>query len=123
MLAQPHDQPMHDVQTPAFSDFAAQWQTEMSPQWKRSHRMAVAEILTRNLLPPFGAKPLHTIGKADVLAFRALLSTLPGRKGVLSAARINKIMCILRQILNEGAERYNFAFAFRGVKPLKQKRP
>ena len=121
--AQPYDQPIHDVQTPAFSDFAAQWQTEMSPQWKRSHRMAVAEILTRNLLPPFGAKPLHTIGKADVLAFRALLSTLPGRKGVLSAARINKIMCILRQILNEGAERYNFAFAFRGVKPLKQKRP
>ncbi len=117
------DEQKPDNQTAAFSDFAALWQIEMSPQWKRSHRMGVEEILTRNLLPVFGQKPIHAITKADVLSFRATLSTLPGRKGTLSASRINKIMCILRQILNEASDRFNFASAFRGVKPLKQKRP
>lgn len=117
------DEQKPDNQTAAFSDFAALWQIEMSPQWKRSHRMGVEEILTRNLLPVFGQRPIHAITKADVLSFRATLSTLPGRKGTLSASRINKIMCILRQILNEASDRFNFASAFRGVKPLKQKRP
>ncbi len=117
------DEQKPDTLIPAFSDFAAQWQIEMTPQWKRSHRAAVDEILIRNLLPAFGVKPVHSIAKADVLSFRAMLSTLPGRKGTLSASRINKIMCILRQILNEASDRFNFASAFRGVKRLKQKRP
>jgi integrase len=117
------DEHKPDNQSAAFSDFAALWQIEMSPQWKRSHRMGVEDILAKNLLPVFGQKPIHSITKADVLSFRATLSTLPGRKGTLSASRINKIMCILRQILNEASDRFNFASAFRGVKPLKQKRP
>lgn len=117
------DEQKPDNQSAAFLDFAALWQIEMSPQWKRSHRMGVEDILAKNLLPVFGQKPIHSITKADVLSFRATLSTLPGRKGTLSASRINKIMCILRQILNEASDRFNFASAFRGVKPLKQKRP
>lgn len=42
------DEQKPDNQSAAFSDFAALWQIEMSPQWKRSHRMGVEEILTRN---------------------------------------------------------------------------
>lgn len=112
-----------DICTPSFSDFAALWQIEMSPQWKRSHRIGVEDILARNLLPAFGSKQVHIITKSDVLTFRANLATLPGRKGTLTASRINKIMCFLRQILNEAADRFNFTSAFRGIKPLKQKRP
>ena len=117
------DEQKSDTQCPAFSDFAALWQIEMSPQWKRSHRIRVEEILVRNILPVFGSKIIHSITKSDVLSFRAALATLPGRKGTLTASSINKIMCFLRQILNEGSDRFNFTSAFRGVKPLKQKRP
>lgn len=118
MLATPADR-----QTPTFADFAELWFLEMSPQWRRLHRQGVRDVLDKNLLPTFGTRLLHTITKADVMGFRAELAKMPGRKGgTLGAARINKIMCFLRQILNEAADRFEFTPAFRGIKPLKQKR-
>ena len=110
-------------QTPTFADFAELWFLEMSPQWRRLHRQGVRDVLDKNLLPAFGTRPLHAITKADVMGFRAELAKMPGRKGgTLGAARINKIMCFLRQVLNEAADRFEFTPAFRGIKPLKQKR-
>lgn len=109
--------------TPLFSAFAEQWFVEMSPQWRKSHRHGVREVLDRNLLPTFGARTLGAITKADVLAFRAEIAQLPGRREkTVGNARINKIMCFLRQILNEAADRYDLKPAFRGIKPLKQKK-
>lgn len=108
--------------TPLFADFAEQWFLEMSPQWRRLHRSCVREVLNKNLLPTFGKSPVGDVTKADVLAFRAQVAQLPGRKGTLGNARINKIMCFLRQILNEAVDRFEVTPAFRGVKPLKQKK-
>lgn len=118
MLANPAER-----QTPTFADFAELWFLEMSPQWRRLHRQGVRDVLDKNLLPAFGTRPLHAITKADVMGFRAELAKMPGRKGgTLGAARINKIMCFLRQVLNEAADRFEFTPAFRSIKPLKQKR-
>ena len=115
--------PQVDTQSPSFADFAELWFLEMSPQWRRLHSTGVREVLDRNLLPAFGTRPLHLITKADVLGFRAELAKRPGRKSAtLGAARMNKIMCFLRQILNEAADRFEFTPAFRNIKPLKQKR-
>jgi integrase len=115
--------PATDVQTPTFADFAELWFLEMSPQWRRTHQQGVREALNTILLPAFGTRMLHGITKADVLGFRAELAKRPGRKSAtVGAARINKIMCFLRQILNEAADRFEFTPAFRNVKPLKQKR-
>jgi len=95
----------------------------MSPQWRRSHRAAVRDVLDRNLSPYFGARHLGEIAKTDVLAFRAEIAKLPGRGGAtIGNARINKIMCFLRQILNEAADRFDLKPAFRGIKPLRQKK-
>lgn len=111
-----------EQQTPLFSEFAELWFLEMSPQWRKVHRSAVRDVLNRNLLPIFGHRLVGDISKADVLTFRAEIAKLPGRKGTLGNARINKIMCFLRQILNEAADRFELTAAFRNVKPLKQKK-
>lgn len=98
--------------TPLFTDFAELWFLEMSPQWRRLHRSCVREVLNKNLLPTFGSRPVGEVTKADVLAFRAQIAQLPGRKGTLGNARINKIMCFLRQILNEAADRFEVTPTF-----------
>ena len=109
--------------TPDFADFSVTWRTEMAPQWRRLHRLGVDAIFDKHLLPTFGVLPVGEVSKVDVLTFRAELSKMPGRGGKrMSAARINKIMCMLRQMLNEAAERFEFAPAFRGIKPLKMRR-
>ena len=71
-------------------------------------------------LPAFGDRPVGTITKAEVLAFPAKLAELPGRTGEkLSNRRINGILAPLTQILNEAAERYEFASPVVKLKRLK----
>lgn len=112
----------HD--TPTFADFSVTWRAEMEPQWRRLHRSSVDTIFETHLLPAFGKRRLAEIAKADVLAFRATLSKLPGRAGAtLSASTVNKVVGILRQVLSEANDRYGLPDAFQGVKRLRARRP
>lgn len=112
------------VPTPTFAEFSTTWRAEMAPQWRRQHRNAVDDIFRCHLLPQFGDRPLASIAKADVLAFRAALSEEKGRThATLSASRINKVMGLLRQMLTEASDRFGLPDAFKGVKRLKAKRP
>ena len=107
---------------PSFSDFAELWYSEKQPEWRVSHQRGVREILDSYLLPRFGESKVDAVTRPDVLAFRAELVNHKGRRGKLGPARVNKILCFCRQILNEAADRFEFSPAFRGVKSLKQKR-
>lgn len=110
--------------TPRFSEFSVLWRSEMAPQWRRLHRGSVDAIFNAHLLPTFGEMPIAAIGKADILAFRARLATLPGRGNKhLTSASINKIVGILRQCLTEACERHHLPDVLKGIKRLKSRRP
>jgi integrase len=65
-----------------------------------------------------------SITKSDALEFRATLAKVKGRgkQEGLSAKRINEIMGLLRQILNEAADRFEFKPPMATVKKLKQRK-
>lgn len=108
------------LETPSFSNFAETWYQECLPQWRPLHQESVRGVLDKYLLPRFGDWTVGEIRRADILAFRAELSRMPGRRGKpLGNSRINKVMTFLRQILNEAAFRYDFNPAFQGIKSLK----
>ena len=109
-----------EPETPLFRDFAETWFAECEPGWRPRYQQTVRGGLDQHLIPAFGEKPVHTIKRADVLAFRAALAKKPGRGGrPISNVRINSVMTWLRQILNEASLRYEFSPAFTGIKPLK----
>ena len=110
--------------TPLFKEFAEIWYGEKEIEWRRSHKTLIRNELDRSLIPEFGDREVGQISKADVLAFRAKLAkvTAKGKKTSLSAARINKMLNPLRQILNEAADRYDFRTPFANIKQLKIKR-
>lgn len=109
---------------PLFGEFSVTWRAEMAPQWRRQHRNSVDVIFDTHLIPAFGMRSLAEITKADVLTFRATLAERPGRASKkISPSTINKIMCILRQMLTESAERFSLSDVFKGVKRLKAKKP
>jgi len=110
--------------TPLFKDFAETWYAEKEVEWRRSHKTMVRRELDGSLIPEFGNREVGQISKADVLAFRAKLAkvTAKGKKTSLSAARINKMLNPLRQILNEAADRFDFRTPFANIKQLKIKR-
>jgi len=110
--------------TPLFREFAEVWYSEKEIEWRRSHKTLIRNELDRSLIPEFGDREVGQISKADVLAFRAKLAkvTAKGKKTSLSAARINKMLNPLRQILNEAADRFDFRTPFANIKQLKIKR-
>jgi integrase len=92
-------------------------------EWRKSHRITVRRELD-SLISRFGEKAVGQITKADVLAYRAELGkvTARGKETKLSAARINKMLNPLRQILNEAADRFNFPTPCQNIKQLRIKR-
>jgi len=106
--------------TPNFRDFTATWLAEHQIEWRRSHIKVLNSTLDGHLLPHFGDRPVGTISKADIMAFRAKLADLPGRSGAkLSNKRINGVLAPLRQILAEAADRHGFVSPALNLKPLR----
>lgn len=109
-----------DPATPRFDEFTKTWNAEHQIEWRRSHIKVLTSTLHGHLLPFFGTKPIGSITKADVLNFRAKLADKPGRTGAkLSNKRINNILGVLRQIMAEAADRYEFISPCANVKALK----
>lgn len=109
---------------PTFREFATLWLKEHTVEWRRSHLRTLESTVDGRLIPRFGDQPVNEIRKADILAFRAELSSLPGRgkRPALSNKRINGIIGPLKQILNEAAERYEFAPPTVNIRALKLRR-
>ncbi len=106
--------------TPTLRDFTATWLSEHEVEWRRSHIKVLKSTLDGHLMPAFGDRPVGTITKAEILAFRAKLAELPGRSGEkLGNRRINGILAPLTQILNEAAERFEFRSPVVKLKRLK----
>lgn len=111
--------PLLLITTPLFTEFSDQWYTEREVDWKRSNRQKVTDILHKHLVPRFRGRRVGDITKTDILNFRTHLAKDYREGKGLSPARINQILNILRQILEEAADRFDFSTPFRGIKPLR----
>lgn len=109
---------------PLFAEFADQWITDHSIEWRRSHTRSVISTVHGRLVPHFGKKVVGGITKSDILAFRANLAKEPGRgnKAGLSSKRINEIMGTMSQILSDAADRFEFTSPMTNVKRLRVKK-
>lgn len=113
-----------ELDTPLFTDFADQWFLESKIQWRNSHTRNVESILGGSLKPAFKTKRVGEITKADILAARNKMARRKGRgaSGLMAPKTINSHMTILRMILTEAAERYDFTNPYLNIKPLKQQK-
>ena len=116
--------PVVNAVSPQFKDFATTWFDERSIEWRRSHIKSLLSTLNGRLVPHFGGKVVGSITKSDVLEFRATLAKVKGRGDQvgLSPKRINEIMGLLRQILNEAADRFEFTSPMTNIKKLRQRK-
>ena len=106
---------------PTFAAFAETWFLETKITWRNSYVRTVRDILDQHLIPHFGSRHLGELRRSDILDFRSRLAAKPShRKGAtLSPARINTVMVILGQIMNEAADRFEFNSPYQRIKPLK----
>ena len=107
--------------SPNFGVFAETWFTEFKVGWRRTYTTTVRGNLDKHLLPQFGSLVIGAITRAQILEFRSHLAGMKGRSvgSTLSPARINNLMLILRQVLQEAADRYEFPMTMGKLRPLK----
>lgn len=106
---------------PLFRLFAQEWFDEMQLQWRHSYKVTIDGLIKRRLIPHFAEMEVSDITKADLLKFRAELGGMTQSNGKkFSAEHVNRHMKVLRMILNEAADRFEFTSPFRGIKPLKK---
>ncbi|TXT25884.1 MAG: integrase, partial [Gallionellaceae bacterium] len=100
--------------TPLLRDFAETWFAEKEVEWRRSHKKNVRADLDGRILPRWGDWEVGRITKTDVLAYRAELAKDRARskETTLSNRRINIIVNLLRQVINEASDRYDFRTPF-----------
>lgn len=112
------------IDTPLFADFADQWFDENKIQWRGSHTKNVDSILNSSLKPIFKGKHVSEITKPDILKARNKMAKRPGRgpSRLMSAKSINNHMNILRMVMTEAADRYDFTNPYRNIKPLRLQR-
>lgn len=115
---------------PLFSTFSETWKLEKQVEWRIGYRHAVNSILETHLLPEFGELHLDEIDRPAVLKFRSALvnqrSGATAREKIdnkpLAPATINRIVGILRMIMEEGATRFHFENPCLRIKRLKLQR-
>jgi integrase len=106
-----------------FEEYANTWYRNNKISWKPSVQRDFLSSMNRHLIPYFKDKPVAEITKWMVKEFRSSLAELDGKKGrKISNKRINNIILVLRMIMNEAAEQYDFSNPFVNFKPLKTKR-
>jgi integrase len=110
--------------TPLLEGFANQWVEEHKIEWRRSHLKSLLSTLNGRVLPALGKRTVGEITKSDILTFRAALAKEPGRgeKAGLSSKRINEIIAVLCQILDEAADRFQFTTPTTGIRRLRQRK-
>ncbi len=113
--------PTHpSIVRPSFKEFAKDWEKENAVLWRRSYQRTVEDVVDKHLITKLGDRDVGNIAREEILKFRSELAKAKGRKnGTLSPRRINAIMNILRQILNEASDRYKFNTPFYNIKALK----
>jgi len=110
--------------TPVLKEFVETWFSEKEVEWRRSHRLNLRADLDSRIIPRWGEWEVGRITKADILAYRAELAKVQarGKESVLSNRRVNKLVNLLRQIVNEAADRFDFRTPFQNIKQLKVQR-
>ena len=112
-----------DHPTPTFAEFTELWVIESGPRWRAQYRTEVRKTLDAIILPGLGDKPLAEIDRGHLLGFQAQIAKRRGRSGeTVSARRINKVMGLVKTILNEGCDRHGLQSPARTLKRLKQGR-
>jgi integrase len=112
------------AQTPIFKSFIEQWVRDHAVEWRRSHLKTLRSTVDAHLLPTLGNRPVGAITREEILVFRSLLAEKAGRRegSRLSNKRINSIIAILKQVLDEAALQYRLVSPAAGIKRLKVRR-
>ena len=113
------------LRAPTLAAFGRQWFQDLRVGWKPSNCESITCILEGVVYPMLGDRPVDSIRRSDLLAFRAeVMRTRPGRSGnkTIGNRRANRIMTVFQTVLREAALQLDFPDPCLQMKPLREPR-
>lgn len=114
---------------PLFNDFVAAWLPQKQIEWRHSHKLNIESVLKVHLYPAFGHMPIDQITREQILALRALIASKvvhvtknTREERTITPTTINKVIGVLRLILDEASMQFGIKNPCLTIKRLKIQR-
>lgn len=96
------------------------WLDEHEIEWRESYKTTITSMIERHIVPALGDMPVDAITREVLVQFRSGLAKYRSTGGLaLSASSINRIMTILRSIIEHACYEYKLSSPWERIKKLK----
>ena len=106
---------------PTINQQIDRWLEEKEIEWRVNYRNTMVSIIDKHIRPELGDLPLDALLRDRAITFRSGLAKYrtPGGKP-LSNATINRIMTMLKAVVEDGCIRHKLVTPFERIKKLKE---
>lgn len=108
---------------PLFSQVVRMWLDEREIEWRDSYKTTITSMIQRHITPALGEMPLDAINRDVLVQFRSGLAKYRSAGGnSLNASSINRVMTILKSILEHACYEYKLNSPWERIKKLKEEK-
>lgn len=105
---------------PLLAQIIRAWLDEHEIEWRESYKTTITSMIERHIVPALGDMPVDAITREVLVQFRSGLAKYRSSGGLaLSPSSINRIMTILRSIIEHACHEYKLSSPWERIKKLK----
>lgn len=119
-LERRHQKGIDGSKIPLLVQVIRAWLDEHEIEWRESYKTTITSMIERHIIPALGDMPVDAITREVLVQFRSGLAKYRSSGGLaLSPSSINRIMTILRSIIEHACHEYKLGSPWERIKKLK----
>ena len=119
-LERRHQKGIDGSKIPLLVQVIRAWLDEHEIEWRESYKTTITSMIERHIVPALGDMPVDAITREVLVQFRSGLAKYRSSGGLaLSPSSINRIMTILRSIIEHACHEYKLGSPWERIKKLK----
>lgn len=108
---------------PTFEAMSRSWLAEHEVEWRTNYRDTITSLFDKHIIPQLGAHPVDAITRDDLVAFRNNRVRYRTTGGLaLSSGTVNRMMTLVKAVIEEASHRYKFINPYERIKKLKEEK-
>lgn len=123
LLERRHNKGIDGTKIPTLDQVIRAWLDEREIEWRDSYKTTITSMIQRHIVPALGDMPIDAINREVLVQFRAGLAKYRSTGGnSLNAGSINRVMTILKSIIEHACHEYKLSSPWERIKKLKEEK-
>ncbi len=108
---------------PRFEVMSRSWLAEHEVEWRSNYKNTITSLFEKHIIPQLGEHPVDAITREDLVAFRNGRVRYRTSGGLaLSSGSINRMMTLVKAVIEEASHQYKFINPYERIKKLKEEK-